>query len=540
MKKITFILSCLLLFVRIQAQIIPVEYLSKTVDVQVAGTLSTLISIDEMNTISKLTLTGNIDARDIGFFYNIYNLSVLDLSNANIMEYNGGGGVGPYPNSQRLYPANEIPPYTFVFLDCNSKLTTLILPKTLKSIAGHAFYNCYSLSTITMYDSLISIGENAFYSCISLTYIDIPRNVTTIESNAFTYCMALLTYNVSPDNIHYTSQDGVLYNKDMSELFAYPKAKAGSFTIPPTVISIGTSAFEECTSLTNIQIPNSVSEIGEMAFMSCTSINSIVIPNKVKRINKQAFLFCTYLNTVSLPDSLTYIGEKAFCACEHLNNLIIPKKVSYIDNYAFAQCQNLTSITLHDSINSISEWMFNSCGYLKEIVIPNTVDSIKYGAFQSCTKLEILKIGKEVRFIDSRCFVDCISLKSIYAYPTNPVDLSLSTDVFTNINKMSCILYVPHGSKTAYEQANKWKDFKNIEEMTTGMQSIGQKDIKIIIGNGKLIIENANVDDKVEIFDISGKKIKEQYIESNQDKILLPKGIFIIRIENYSKKVIIN
>lgn len=537
MRTIIFILSCLLLFARSQAQIIPT--VSKTVAVQVAGTMSTLFSNDDMNNIAKLTITGNIDARDISFFYGIYNLSVLDLSNANIIEYNGAGGVGPEPYSVRLYPANEMPPYSFVFLDFNSTLTSVILPKSLKSIAGHAFFNCRSLSTVTMYDSLISIGENAFYSCMSLTYIDIPRNVSTIAYNAFTYCIDILTYNVSTENLHFTSQDGVLYNKDKSVLFAYPQAKSGSFTIPTTVILIGNSAFYNCKNLTNIQISNLVSEIGEMAFMSCTSINSIVIPNNVIKINKQAFEFCTYLNSVSLPDSLSYIGELAFCACEHLNNLIIPKKVSYIGDFAFAQCLNLTSISLPDSINSINEWMFNSCRSLKEIVIPNTVDSIKYGAFQSCGKLENMKIGKEVRFIGSRSFVDCVSLKSIYAYPTNPADLNLSLDVFTNVNKTNCILYVPLGSKATYGQANQWKDFKNIEEITTGMQSIDQREIKIIMGNEKVIIENAKVDDKVEIYDILGKKIKELLIESNQEEILLPKGIFVIRVESYSKKVII-
>ena len=85
----------------------------------------------------------------------------------------------------------------------------------------------------------------------------------------------------------------------------------------------------------------------------------------------------------------------------------------------------------------------------------------------------------------------------------------------------------------------KLRDFENIEEMTTGIKSIDQSNIKIKVDNKKLIIENAKVDDKIEIYNISGMKIKEQSIESDSDEILLSTGIYIICVENYSKKVII-
>ncbi len=538
MKKITIILTCFISFIHINAQITPTKLIAKTINVQVAGTLSTLISNDDMYNISNLILTGNIDARDIKCFYSMYNLSVLDLSETNIMEYYGTGGVGPNPYTEiRLYPANEMPTYSFVFLDFNSTLTSLILPRTLKTIANNALYNCRSLSSVTMYDSLIVIGDNAFNSCYSLTYINIPKGVTTIASNAFNDCVKIGEYNVNSENSYYTSLDGVIYNKDTTILFAYPKAKSGEYVIPSTVISIGNLAFDHCTNLTKIQIPNSVSEIGEMAFRGCSSINTITIPNKVKRINNQTFEFCSYLNTVNFPDSLTYIGKYAFCVCEDLNNLSIPKKVSYIGDFAFAQCTKLTSISLPDSIKSINEWLFNMCSNLKEIVIPDKVDTIKYGAFQSCGKLENLKIGKDVIFIDSRCFFDCVSLKSIYSYTPYPADLNQSLNVFTNINKTNCILYVPKGSKELYKAANQWKDFTIIEEMTTGIIPVSISDIKIKTENGSCIIENAKAGNKVEIFNISGVKIKEQLTEDNQTKIKLKRGIYIIHVDNYSYKV---
>lgn len=535
MKKVILIFLSLILFQYGQTQIIDPVYISKTINVQVAGTLSTLISDNEINRITKLTLTGNIDARDIRLFYSIYNLSELDLSDANIMEYIGVGGVGPDPYTEKLYPANEMPNFSICFLDFNLTLTTLILPKSLKSIASLAFYNCRNLTNLSMYDSLISIGENAFNECGALTNITIPKNVTFIASSAFTNCLKILTYSVNTENLKYKSLDGVLYDKNMTVLYAYPSAKVGDFSIPETITSIGNSAFCNCTNLTNIVIPNSVTEIGAMAFMRCTAINSIVIPNKVKRINNNCFQFCNYLSAIKMPDSLQYIGDYAFSVCEFLSNIVIPKKVSYIGNYAFAQCTNLSSITLPDSIKTFGEWMFNSCINLKEIIIPDAVDSIKYGAFQSCNKLQNLKIGKNVTYIDSRCFVDCVSLKSIYAYPTKPVDLSLSADVFLNVNKTNCVLYVPINSKAAYMSANQWKDFKIIEEMTTGLQLIDeQPDISYHQTDTQLkITSSLKTISCIEIYAISGKKIMQEK-RNNENTVMieignLSKGIYLLR-----------
>ena len=469
MKKTILTFFCFIIFLFGQAQIIDPVYISKTINVPTAGTLSTLISDNDINKITKLTISGNIDARDINFLYFIINLSVLDMSDVNIKEYNGIGGLYPNRYSETLYPANEIPSYSFVYFDYNSALTTILLPKSLTSIAKYAFYNCWGLRDITMPDSLVSIGENAFYCCLCLFTINIPKEVTTIASDAFSYCINTTTFNVNTENRHFCSQDGIIYNKDMSILYAYPKAREGSFIVPATVTSIGKYAFDHCSNLIDIVIPNSVSEIGEMAFNSCTNLQSINLPKKIKKIKDNTFQFCSYLKSVNMPDSLQFIGINAFCLCENLRDIEIPKTVSYIGNSAFEQCNKLSII---------------------------------------------------------------------YALNTDPIDLSLTANVFS-FDKANCILYVPKGSEIAYRQANQWKDFKFVKEIIAGIRLIGLSDIKILTDNEKLIIENAKLRDKVEIFSITGIKIKEQLIDSYQTKIKLHSGIYLIRIDNYSCKVIV-
>jgi hypothetical protein len=110
----------------------------------------------------------------------------------------------------------------------------------------------------------------------TLVGVTIPNSVTEIGEGIFYGCTSLATINVDAGNSAYSSQDGVLYNKNKTTLHTYPAGKTEiSFTIPNSVTSIDASAFSNCTSLTSITIPNSVTSIGMMAFDGCTNLTSV-------------------------------------------------------------------------------------------------------------------------------------------------------------------------------------------------------------------------------------------------------------------------
>ena len=224
------------------------------------------------------------------------------------------------------------------------------------TIGDNAFFNCTSLTSVTIGNSVTTIGNKAFSDCTGLTTITIPNSVTTIKELAFSNCTGLIEINVDDNNKKYSSIDGVLYNKDVSELICYPCGMPlNSFSIPNSVTKIGNSAFYGCDGLTSVTIPNSVTTIGEDAFGDCDGLTSVKIPNSVTTIEEYAFWYCDGLTSVTIGYSVTTIGNKAFLNCD-----------------------GLTSVTIGYSVTTIGEDVFSGCGNIKEIycqpVIPPTGD----------------------------------------------------------------------------------------------------------------------------------------------------------------------
>jgi len=135
MKKITFLSCFIVLSLLLSGQT------SKTVSVNTASTLNLLISGTEANSITNLTVKGNIDARDVAFMReNIKFLSVLDLSAVKIKSYTGLDGT--YSGTSIFYSANEMSLCSFynsTTFTYKISLTSVALPGTTTSIGGSAF-----------------------------------------------------------------------------------------------------------------------------------------------------------------------------------------------------------------------------------------------------------------------------------------------------------------------------------------------------------------------------------------------------------------
>jgi hypothetical protein len=163
---------------------------------------------------------------------------------------------------------------------------------------------------------------------------------------------------------------------------------------------------------------------------------------------------------VIIEEGVTNIGEGAFFACYHLTSVTIPDSVTKIGRSAFSGCSSLTSLIIPDGVIVIDFAAFYRTG-LQSIKIPDSVRRIEDSAFAHCNSLTTVVISDSVSNTEKWAFVDCINLQHLYLLSENPP--AMSHNPFEKM-KDTCILHVFFYSKEKYEQAEWWKDFKNIQE----------------------------------------------------------------------------
>lgn len=158
------------------------------------------------------------------------------------------------------------------FRGCTS-LALISLPSGITSIGNQAFYGCSNLALISLPSGLTNIGASVFYGCTGLTSISIPASVTSIDTTGilgtFQNCNNL-KIEVDSGNEYYSAENGVLFNKNKTNLLAAPSIK-GNYTIPNGVATIGECAFYERKAHTTIEVPASVTAIEDNAFYMSTS-----------------------------------------------------------------------------------------------------------------------------------------------------------------------------------------------------------------------------------------------------------------------------
>lgn len=301
----------------------------RTIHVATAGTLSNLISKNEMYYIEELTLSGELNGTDIRFirnmsgidydskYHSIYTgpfhyfnistpgiLKILDISDTKIV----GGGDWYYAEThdggdiENEYGTGNNIISTYMFYGC--KLTSIRIPNSVTSIYDDAFSSCISLTSLTIPNSVTSIGKNAFACCISLTSITIPNSVTSIGWSAFGGCTGLTSITI-PNSVTtigssafdgtgwYNNQpNGLVYAGNVAYRYKGTMPNNTSITIKDGTVGIAGSAFSGCSGLTSITIPNSVANIGEWAFYGCNELSSLLILSSVTSIGSYAFNGC--------------------------------------------------------------------------------------------------------------------------------------------------------------------------------------------------------------------------------------------------------
>lgn len=236
--------------------------------------------------------------------------------------------------------------------------------------------------------AVTSIPDRAFEWRSELKTVTIPSSVTEIGTNIFPSCAYITEIIVDGSNEFFSSEGGVLFNKDKTTLLCYPKGKSGAYTIPNSVTSIAAYAFDFCKGLTAITIKSGVTTIGEFAFNYCSNLTSVTVPNTVTTIGKGAFYDCTGLATLILSNKITTISESMCLGCK-LTTFEIPSGVTSIEGYAFYAC-DIKSLTIPNTVETIGNQSFRRCHNLETLIIPSSVKNISSFAFSEDENLTFL------------------------------------------------------------------------------------------------------------------------------------------------------
>ena len=413
----------------------------------------------DCTSLASIEIPASVTSIGMQTFQNCTSLISIELpsslTNLENMVFSGCTGL-----TSITIPASVTSINAYAFENCTS-LTSIEIPASVTDIGNDAFTGCSSLEAIKLSPSMTHL-YNIFSGCSSLKTIELPSSLISYDPFAFESCNNLVAINISEDNPYYSSFDGVLYdkaqtnmkvipqglteitippsvgtiypiydspnlqsihvsennpyfssidgvvyNKDQTQLIRrMPKNQPiDRYAIPSSVTTIASSAFRDCTGLTSIEIPTSVTCI-DGAFYGCTGLTSIEIPTSVTCIDG-AFYGCTGLTSIEIPSSVTSI-DGAFSGCTGLTSIEIPTSETSIDG-AFSGCTGLTSIEIPSSITSIGDWTFSRCTGLTSIEIPSTVTAIGDYAFNECTSLASVtfEAPSSLETIGAQAFYDC-------------------------------------------------------------------------------------------------------------------------------------
>ena len=419
-----------------------------TIVVEKAGTLSTLLSQESMDTITSLILKGEINGDDVQVLRYMTGrdkdgevsygmLSELDMSEVQIKSE---GSYSTGSNTLYLQTEGEIPQH--MFIQCQS-LKKIILPNLCTGIAGSAFQDCQNLEEVKIPENCTFIGYYAFSDCISLSNIDIPSSVTIIDHNAFGGCSKLQSITFAGDcHLSKITQD------------CFSGTAFTTFTLPPQIKVISSGAFSNCKFLREFVIPegSALRSIEPNAFRECSNLSALRISkdSKLANIEKDAFYSCP-LTSLYIPQFLT--SFKSTWDTSNTKSVTIHPENQYfvnIDSIIYGR-QDKNVVYLPKDIKGT-------------IHIPEFITKITDRMFCDIKRVTTIELPTSLTSIDNYAFAECSGLQRIISKNTDAPIVTASS--FEEMPVENITLYVPASSVDTYK-SNGWNVFQKIEAFPT-------------------------------------------------------------------------
>ena len=431
-----------------------------------AGELAAVVSD---SSITSLTVSGTLDARDFKFIADrLTKLKSLNLTSVTIIAYTSTLDdqmiAGEYH-----HPANTLP---FCALAGMVKLRTLKLPTNLTAIDYGALAGCSALINLTLPASLKKIGDDAFNSCSALTEITIGKNINYLGNNAFAHCDNLTTVAITPN--------------------------------APLVI--GNEAFADCRNLSNVTIGANVTKIGDGAFNGCLALKSVNFnwDSKLEDVGDKAF-YNTALETINFnrTPQLKHLGAWAF-ARTNISKLNIPSHIKSMDEGTLFYNTSLSNLELPKTLTYLPDYMLAGCENIKgtPFMTQNMGNIGDYALYNQSQHQEII-VPLKVYYIGSHAMAGMTGLNEIFSEPRQAPELG--DDVWQGINQSQVKLSVNSESIDDYSAAEQWMNFLiGVAQLRGDINSDGYVNTSDAIAERLFIVNGTSQGINTNLTDVNG------------------------------------
>jgi hypothetical protein len=399
-----------------------------------------------------------------------------------------------FQSGNLLYTINSIDPPTVILTghaDGYAAHGELVIPETVTYegttysvtiIEKRAFNGCSGLTgTLVIPNSIVEIKAAAFCDCVGFTGdLVIPNSVTKMNIDlsyestvpgAFENCTGFdgrLVLSNSLDTIGDARGGGC---------FSGCNNLTGELVLPNTLTYIGGDAFAGCSGFTGILvIPESVTQINSHAFAYCTGIEDVVFPTVSVPFVNEGGLFsgCSGLTSITLPEGWITTGDYTFASCTGLREVHLPESMKVIGRGCFEDCTNLASINFPVDLDEIILFAFLRCTGLSDAIVINAKRIYRL-SFGSCTGIRHLVLGEHLNYISEVAFKDT-NIETMTIKAIVPPELDSSDIVYAWHFDRNLPITVPCSSLEAYQNAEVWGEFANMNEGATDLFSAVSSD----------------------------------------------------------------
>lgn len=356
-----------------------------------------------------------------------------------------------------------------------------------------------------------AVCESGQTLCYNITSDVEPYTVEVTSENSSGYIINPTGNLIIPSSVIY---EGLSYSVTrIGHHSFYYCSEILSVTIPNSVLTIAASAFNGCVGLTSITIPNSVKIIEYESFYGCTGMTSVTIGNSVTNIGSRAFYNCSGLTLMSIPNSVQIIGYDVFYGTGWYNNQ--EDGILYLDGWClgYKGDEPIGNLTIIENTIGIAENAFNNCTGLSSLIFPNSITIICCSAFCGCT-----------------------SIDTIYSNAQNPPQIC-DDSFFYVLHNIPVI--VPCGSASAYNNAEYWNNFSNIQEDCSGVEENEIADLQIYPNpvSNTLHITSSEQISEIEIVNVMGQVVYRTEVKGCNavcDVEDLKSGVYVVMISTLS------